>query len=145
MKRREEMKNIKNILIIKFKKKGFTLIEVIVAVTIVVILASLSVPKVAGYIDRAKNVKILNAGKQIYTAAMWSYSDQGNAFVKAKVLDAITSTTSITGIESDRVSIGATEVIIPFSSDSTNCSVIIQSTDSSYKVMKGINEIIDIK
>lgn len=126
-----------------YKAKGFTLIEVIIAVSIVVILSSLTVPKITGYIDKAKNAKILNTGKQIYTAVMWSYSDQGNTFNLTKLLETVSSTSGITGINSSAISIVSTLVTIPFSSDSANCSVIIEATDSSFKVMKGTTKIFE--
>jgi type IV pilus assembly protein PilA len=123
------------------KKKGFTLIEVIIAVSIVVILASLSVPKVTGYIDKAKNAKILNSGKQIYTAAMWSYSDQGNTFNKTKIFETINSTVGISGISETAININSTVITIPFSSDSVSCSVEISTSDNSYTIKKNTNAI----
>jgi type IV pilus assembly protein PilA len=124
-------------------KKAFTLIEVIIAVSIVVILASLAVPKVSGYIGKARDAKILNTGKQIYTAAMWSYSDQGNAFNASKVSEAINTAVGISGITASSISINATsgDVTITFSTDNNTCTVVIDDSDSSYKVNKGSNEI----
>ncbi len=122
-------------------KKGFTLIEVIIAVSIVVILASLTVPKVSGYIDKAKNAKVLNTAKQIYTAAMWSYSDQGNTFDEAKISKAINDTVGIIGITSTSVTKDDSKVTIAFSTDSVPCSIVITTADNSYKVLKKDSDI----
>ncbi|MBL4937927.1 type II secretion system protein [Clostridium sp. YIM B02515] len=124
----------------KIKRKGFTLIEVLIAITIVVILASLSVPKVAAYIDKAKDAKALTCGKQIYTAAMWSYSDQGNKFIKNKVEESIsTATNVIVSIEANKVTDSTAE--INFSSDNKNYTLAISDSGNSYVIKEGNNQI----
>lgn len=129
------------------KVKGFTLIEVIIAVSIVVILASLVVPKVAGYIDKAKEAKILNSGKQIYAAALWSYSDQGNTFVAANISETINRTVGVSLAATNPVTIDATtnNVTIGFTTDNVPCNVIIDHTDNSYKVNKNGTQIFSSK
>jgi type IV pilus assembly protein PilA len=132
--------------------KGFTLIEVVVAVSIVILLASLTIPKVSAYIDKAKNVKVINTAKQIYTAAMWSYAENNNEFNKAKVVAAVTKLSDVTGIlesnvidgndsESDDYAAGT--VTIKFSSGGKSCSLIITKSDSSYVVKEGTNSIFE--
>ena len=41
------------------KKKGFTLVELIVVLVILAILAALLVPALTGYIDKAKEKKVI--------------------------------------------------------------------------------------
>jgi type IV pilus assembly protein PilA len=118
-------------------KRGFTLIEVIIAVSIVVILASLVVPKVTGYIDKARNAKVINTGKQIYTAAMWSFTDQGNVFKEAEILGTIKNTLG-TGAT---VTSGTTDVTVKFYTDNVECSVVITTADNSYKIYKNSENI----
>lgn len=77
------------------RKKGFTLIEIIVAVTIIIILSALAVPKVSGYIAKAKEAKATSAGKQIFTAAMWSYTDNNEKFDVDKVKASIENTSNV--------------------------------------------------
>jgi type IV pilus assembly protein PilA len=116
------------------KAKGFTLIEVIIAVSIVVILASLTVPKVTGYIGKAKNAKALNAGKQIYTAAMWSYSDQGNTIDETQIKNTIADTMADVSVSS--VVKGENSVTVKFLSDNVTYAVVINTSESSYTVSK---------
>lgn len=53
---------MKNILKNLKKKKGFTLVEVIIVLVIIAILASVLIPSLAGYIDKAnKKVAVANA------------------------------------------------------------------------------------
>lgn len=111
-------------------KEGFTLIEVIVAVSIVVILASLAVPKVSGYIEKARNSKAVNAGKQIYSAAMWSYTDKGNSFVEDSVEEAIIA---LAGIKTtDLVTVACTN-IVPTSGGTSTTTPNTNEVNITYK------------
>ncbi|MCM8711026.1 prepilin-type N-terminal cleavage/methylation domain-containing protein [Clostridium sp. SYSU_GA19001] len=119
-------------------KKGFTLIEVIIAVSIVVILASLTVPKVSGYIEKAKNTKAISMGKEIYSAAMWSYSEQESSFSnKSNILNAINDVTGVQGLTSDSITIADSKnVSIKFTNDNNVYVININANTSGYTIMK---------
>lgn len=51
------------------KKKGFTLVELIVVLVILAILAALLIPALTGYIDKAKNKQIIAETRQTVMAA----------------------------------------------------------------------------
>ena len=59
----------------KNKKKGFTLVELIVVLAILAILAAMLVPALTGYIDKANEKKILAAARQYYVAAQTVVSE----------------------------------------------------------------------
>lgn len=50
------------------KKKGFTLIELIVVIAILGILAAVLIPKFTGFQDKARNTQAITDAKQIATA-----------------------------------------------------------------------------
>lgn len=52
----------------KHKNKGFTLVELIVVLVILAILAALLVPALTGYIDKAKEKKIVAETRMVVTA-----------------------------------------------------------------------------
>lgn len=59
----------------KNKKKGFTLVELIVVLAILAILAAMLVPALTGYIDKANEKKAVAAARQYAIAAQSVVSD----------------------------------------------------------------------
>ena len=59
----------------KNKKKGFTLVELIVVLAILAILAAMLVPALTGYIDKANEKKAIAAARQYAIAAQSVVSD----------------------------------------------------------------------
>ena len=58
------------------KKKGFTLVELIVVLVILAILAALLIPALTGYIDKAKNKSVIAETRQIVMAAQTIVDEQ---------------------------------------------------------------------
>ena len=50
------------------KKRGFTLVELIVVLVILAILATLLVPALTGYIDKAKKSQVIAETRMLHTA-----------------------------------------------------------------------------
>ena len=74
------------------KKKGFTLVELIVVLVILAILAALLIPALTGYIDRAKKKSVIAETRQAVMAAQTLLYEE-----YAKVTDGTTITTLGTG------------------------------------------------
>ena len=128
------MKNIK-----KIKQKGFTLIELIVVISIILVFAGFLIPKFAGYQVKAKETKAINTAKQIQNAAMSSYSEMDGKFEKTKVEETINS---LTGAEEVVAAEGADgkSVTVSYTSDSDPYSVQINDGVSGFQVYKGAAE-----
>ncbi len=88
------LKNLKNRL---NENKGFSLVELIVVIAIMVILIALLVPNVVGYISKAQDSANLSAAKSLYNAfntAVIDYKAQNAGYPNAQQLaDSITSVT----------------------------------------------------
>lgn len=52
----------------KNKKKGFTLIELVVVIAIIAVLAAAFTPKLSGYMEEARKVVVLDQAKRVLTA-----------------------------------------------------------------------------
>ena len=70
------------------EKRGFTLVELVVVLVILAILAALLMPSLTGYIDKAKEKRVVAEVHQVVTAAQ-SLADEAYALA-AEDLDAAT-------------------------------------------------------
>lgn len=57
------------------KKHGFTLVELIVVLSILTILATLLIPSLTGYIEKAKKQAVLTEAKEVWTATQAALSE----------------------------------------------------------------------
>lgn len=69
------------------KKKGFTLVELIVVLVILAILAALLIPALTGYIDTANEKKVVAVARQYAMAAQSTVSDAYGQNVKIKTIE----------------------------------------------------------
>ena len=122
----------------KNKKKGFTLVELIVVLAILAILAAMLVPALTGYIDKANKQKVVAECRQVVMAAqtetstlyasqnggsLATYVDTDNAVAnKIKTLSETTGTFAITFTADGKVK----------SVNYNNSGWVITYTDGSY-------------
>lgn len=62
------------------RKNGFTLIELIVVMAIILVMASFLIPKFNGYRAKAQKLKVVDTGRQIYLAVVESYIEGNENF-----------------------------------------------------------------
>ncbi|MCI1943732.1 type II secretion system protein [Clostridium luticellarii] len=122
------------------RKKGFTLIELMLVVAIILVLLGFMVPKFSAYQNKVKTTKAVNTAKQIETAAMASYSDNGGKFVQGDVQDCISTLTSaeastVGGDSGDQL------LNINYKSDDDTYTVEINAENNSCIVRKGNEQV----
>lgn len=100
------LKNLKN-----NKKKGFTLVELIVVLVILAILAALLIPALTGYIDKAKNKSVIAETRQVVMAAQTIIDEQyAKNDAVALVGTKVTVSDANTGITKGTITIKKTDL-----------------------------------
>ena len=54
----------------KYRKNGFTLVELIVVIAIIAVLAAILIPSVMGYIKKSKRSADITSAKAVYDTVM---------------------------------------------------------------------------
>ena len=126
------------------KKKGFTLVELIVVLVILAILAALLIPALTGYIDKAKNKSIVAETRQTVMAAQtlvdeaYAKADVGADTVKINGEDGTVKVSEIAKLaEVPVANIGAVEVengkikTLKYSKSGKTCTYTAGATDGT--------------
>ncbi|MTK11136.1 MAG: type II secretion system protein [Clostridiaceae bacterium] len=122
--------------IINSRRKGFTIIELMLVISIILVLMGFLVPKFSAYQEKAKVTKAINTAKQIQTAAMASYGDNDGRFDKENVESNIETLTSVeAGTTVEDVSSGDQCVDINYKSDGKIYTATINAAQNSLVVM----------
>jgi type IV pilus assembly protein PilA len=124
------------------KKNGFTLIELMVVISILLILMGFIVPKFSAYQDKAKRVKAEYTAKQIQTAAMASYGDDNGKFVAEHVLKNITTLTFLSSndVKTPKLVGDSGQCIeISYNSDGKEYTIDIDAGANTYKFAEDNN------
>ena len=140
------------------KKKGFTLVELIVVLVILAILAALLIPALTGYIDKAKNKSIVAETRQAVMAAQtlvdeaYGSKDAGVGLtaeevtaLKSKIEElaelktgSVTEVTLNTAAEGD-VAVGTKIATLTYVNGTKTCPLISVSVNLSVSKSKTIN------
>lgn len=130
MLRRELMNKKKTYL----HKKGFTLIELMLVISIILVLMGFLIPKFSAYQEKAKITKAVSAAKQIQTAAMASYGDNEGKFDSADVKSNIDALTSAENATIESLSSDDQSINVNYKSDNKDCKVTINAGNNSFIV-----------
>lgn len=117
------------------KTKGFTLIELVVVISIILVFAGFLIPKFAGYLDKAKETKAINTAKQLHTAAMASYGEEDGKFTEVGI-EVLANTLTSAG---DIVVLAAADgksADINFKSDGNDYQLQISDGSGTFKVYR---------
>ncbi len=111
-------------------KKGFTLIEIIVVMAVILVLSSFFIPKFNGYREKATKLKVIDTGRQIYSAAFVSYMENDNKYSGESIQSSVKELLGITDISVAKASDKA--VTIEYSVDDKKYSLEVDMDNNSY-------------
>lgn len=117
------------------KREGFTLIELVVVISIILVFAGFLIPKFTGYLDKAKETKAINTAKQLQAAAMTSYGENDGKFTNSGIteLASVLTSADVTEVASAPDGKSAT---IKYISDEVNYELIISDNSGAFEVKK---------
>ncbi|MCY6370334.1 type II secretion system protein [Clostridium ganghwense] len=117
--------------------KGFTLIELIVVMAVILVLSSFLVPRFNGYREKAIKMKAIDTGRQIYTAAFMSYMENNNNYSE----EAIKNTTKdLVGIQIITAKPNDEGVKIEYNIDGKGYTLEIDN-DNKYTIVDKLKQI----
>lgn len=94
------------------ERKGFTLVELVVVLVILAILAALLMPSLTGYIDKAKDKRVVAEIHQVVTAAQ-SLADEAYALATEELSEGTYATVTIEDVkELSEIKGTITEIIV---------------------------------
>ncbi|MDW8799601.1 type II secretion system protein [Clostridium sp. A1-XYC3] len=127
----------------KNKEKGFTLIELMLVVSIMLVLMGFMIPKFSAYQNKVKETKAVNIAKQIQTAAMASYGYNDGKFIKEDITGNITTLTSLKGVGVNDVKVNrdGQSVNVNYVSDETKYTLTIDAAQNTCEVSCGTTTI----
>ncbi|MFL0196877.1 type II secretion system protein [Clostridium sp. WILCCON 0269] len=131
-----------NIKIFKnYKRRGFTLIELMLVVAIILVLLGFLIPKFSAYQDKVKTTKAISTAKQIETAAMASYGDNEGKFNEEDVQNYVSQLTSAENLQVKGDSAESDLITISYKSDENTYTLEINAADNSCIVKDGQRQI----
>ncbi|WP_026881301.1 type II secretion system protein [Clostridium akagii] len=110
-------------------KKGFTLIELIVVISIIAILGGILVPKYATYIIKAKETKAEQIGRMIFVSSMRSYI-LDESFINSDVNAAISEDINIDNVQI--ASNNGSSISEDFNAEGLNYEIVIDGESGTY-------------
>lgn len=124
-----------------WKKEGFTLIELMLVVAIILILLGFLIPKFSSYQNKVKTTKAINTAKQIHTAAMASYGDNEGNFNGEDVKSYVSELTSAENLQVQEDSSSTQFITVNYKSDENTYTLEIDAKDNSCIVKQGEKQI----
>lgn len=114
------------------KKAGFTLIELIIVMSIILVMASFLIPKFNGYRAKAQRLKVVDTGRQIYLAVMDSYIEGNESFSE---IDISKATKELLGIDNIEVNESSENVVtVKYEVDKKQYYLEFNKTSTGFKI-----------
>ncbi|WP_164508971.1 type II secretion system protein [Clostridium rectalis] len=120
-------------------KNGFTIVELLIVMSIIFILMGFILPRFKGYQTKAKKLKVENYARQLYTAVMASYGENNGKLETEKIEKDIEQLVGILEGKDDSVAVSVIDdnAIIDFSLDSNKYNMVVHEDGYTLRDSKG--------
>lgn len=121
------------------KSKGFTLVELLAVLSIIIILLSFIIPKVYTYEKKAEDTKMKYMANQIYETCMVSYSENNGSFNESLLSSTLKEITGL-DIPDKNITVNSDKLEIVYTYDKKDFTLNIDGGNNTYALEQNDSE-----
>ena len=118
------------------KRKGITLIELMLVITILSILSSIAIVRYDIYVIKARRHNAIGAGLEIYNSVMWLYKEENKDWSRFGIITRVKEVADIDLDNVEFVNDTINQLKLRYKHESKYYSLVVDLANLSYKVIE---------